>query len=184
MSRSYEKITVDDLGRLNELAAKDRKGFFKRNPDTGTLYRDRYFATALCQGAALHYLGGVTGVKDFDVWSFYTEALERPYPYRRRGKWDFGSPKFGVTPGFESFIGRRVDMLGRSLVDADPRNPLATLRDYLSRATTKSSRFLAAKAVILLDPPELFGTVVWPLKAQQGAAPDRHPAASLRAVGR
>ena len=29
------------------------------------------WAGPLCQGAALHYVNGRNGVKDFDVWSIY-----------------------------------------------------------------------------------------------------------------
>ena len=43
---------------------------------------------ALGQGAARHYLDGQTGVKDFDVWTFFAAAPTRPYPdpalFRRR----------------------------------------------------------------------------------------------------
>lgn len=161
MGRSYEVITVEDLKRLRSLAAKDREDLFDRRRDTGALYRERYFAAALCQGAALDYIDGSNGVKDFDVWSFYTEAPERPFPYRRRGKWDFGDPKFGVTRDFEHFAGCRVDMLGRSLSDADPGDPVGSVTRYLSTAHTPSARFLAQKAVIILDPLEFLGKVIW-----------------------
>jgi len=33
----------------------------------------RLLGRALCQGAALRYVNGSNGVKDFDVWSFYTQ---------------------------------------------------------------------------------------------------------------
>lgn len=172
MTRSYAKITIDDLWRLRRLAEEDREDLFNRKRDTGALYRRRYFATALCQGAALHYLDGTTGVKDFDVWSFYTEAPERPFPYRRRGKWDLGDPKFGVSPGFEDFMGRRVDMLRRSLVGADPSDPVWSIVSYLSTGATSFARLLAEKSVILLDPPEHLGRIIWPVSAQPSAPAD------------
>lgn len=162
MGRSYETITVDDLNRLRSLASQDREDLFQRRSDTGRLYRERYFAAALCQGAALHYIDGNNGVKDFDVWSFYTKAPERPFPYRRRGKWDFGHPKFGVTPDFEHFTGRRVDMLGRSIPDAEPSDPVGSITRYLSTSRTTSARFLTEKAVILLDPLQYLGKIIWP----------------------
>jgi hypothetical protein len=49
------------------LAAECEAGLFGRNPRGA----GRYAGRLLCQGAALHYLDGRTGVKDFDVWSFY-----------------------------------------------------------------------------------------------------------------
>jgi hypothetical protein len=46
-------------------------------------------------GAALHYLDARTGIKDFDVWSFYAARSDRPFPYRWRGTADYGPSKFG-----------------------------------------------------------------------------------------
>lgn len=162
MSRSYEPITNNDLKILVELARKDRTDLFVRKPDTGRLYSKRLFAVALCQGGALHYLDGKNGVKDLDVWSFYTENPESPFPYRRRGESDFGIPKFGKTSGYEHFVGRKVDLIGRSLQGADENDPVGTLRKYLRDGKTESARQLAKKAVILLEPDHLFGSVVWP----------------------
>ncbi|MGE3595790.1 MAG: hypothetical protein AB7N70_09580 [Dehalococcoidia bacterium] len=162
MSRSLVRITRADLQRLGRLAGEDRADLFSRRPETGRLYARRLFAVALCQGAALHYLDGKNGVKDFDVWCFYTEDPARPFPYRRRAKLDFGDPRFGVTPGFTHFIGRRVDVIGRSLPGADPTDPVGSLRDYLKTGRTESARRLAEKAVVLIEPASLLGTVVWP----------------------
>lgn len=160
--RSYLPITLEDLTRLGRLAASDRQGLFRRRPETGTLYRHRLFAVALCQGAALHFLDGTTGIKDFDIWGFYTAAPQRPFPYRRRGVVDFGIPKFGVSLDSIQFVGRRVDMMGRSLPNSDPEDPVESLRGYLIKRRTKSAACLAQKAVILIEPQELIGTVVWP----------------------
>jgi hypothetical protein len=60
------------------------------------------------------------------------------------------------------FTGRRVDMLGRSLNVPPGTEPVAVLRDYLSAARTDSARELAAKAVVLISPEPLAGTVAWP----------------------
>lgn len=162
MSRSYEKITCNDLRRLARLAENDRHDLFRRRPETGRLYSNKLFAVALCQGGALHYLDGQNGVKDLDVWSFYEEDTDRPFPYRRRAEVDFGDPKFGTTDGFSNFTGRKVDLIGRSLHNVDWLNPVETLRLYLRNGRTESAKKLAEKAVILIEPAELFGTVVWP----------------------
>jgi len=164
MERSYEQISESDLKALAKLAREDREAFFARKTETGRLYLNRLFATALCQGAALHYLNRKNGVKDFDVWSFYSEHPDRPYPYRRRGESDFGIPKFGKTNGYEKFVGRKVDFIGRSLREVDEGDPVETLRKYIRAGKTESARQLAKKAVILLEPAHLFGTVVWPEK--------------------
>lgn len=162
MSRSIEPITKADLARLGEIVARDRRDFFTRNVDTARLYSDRLFAVALCQGGALHYLDGRNGIKDLDAWSFFTSDAERPFPYRRRATLDFGNPKFGTTPDNPQFIGRRIDHIGRSIATADAADPVASLTRYLHAGKTSSARHLAEKAVVLIEPAHLLGTVVWP----------------------
>ena len=123
----------------------------------------RLVCRALCQGAALHYLDGTNGVKDFDVWSFYAERGDGPFPYRWRGTADYGRSKFGRYPDDPpSFTGRRVDLLGRSLDVPLDAEPAKVLRDYLSAARTRSAKELAAKAVVLIYPEQLAGKVIWP----------------------
>lgn len=161
-SRSKAPITFADLLRLGTIASQDRNGLFDRKPELARLYSDQVFAVALCQGSALHYQDGKNGVKDLDVWSFYRASSGRPFPYRRRGVADFGDPKFGKTDGFHHFLGRRVDLLGRSIKAKDFSDPVAVLRNYLAAGKTESARLLAQKAVILIEPNALLGTIVWP----------------------
>jgi hypothetical protein len=163
--RSYERLTASDLKRLGEIAARDRETLCGRRPQLGSLYSGRLFAVALCQGAALHYLDGKNGIKDLDVWSFYRAVSERPYPYRRRGVVDFGDPKFGKSITNGEFIGRSVDLLGRSIDAQDFSDPIAVLRRYLASGKTESARLLARKAVVLIEPANLLGTAVWPTDA-------------------
>lgn len=160
--RSFERITRADLRRLGEIAAADRESLFRRRPETGRLYRDRLLGVALCQGAALHFVNGTNGVKDFDVWSFYVQHPERPFPYRRNGTADFGHPKFGASPGCEHFVGRRVDLLGRSLRLLGAPEPVSAIRSWLAEARTDSAMYLAQKAVVMIEPSHLIATVVWP----------------------
>lgn len=164
MTRSYGPLDERDLRRLGQLAAQDRADLFGRKPDTGSLYANRLFAVALCQGAAMHYLDRKTGIKDLDVWSFFTESPVRMFPPRRCAKLDFGDPKFGTCPDAPHFRGRRVDLIGRSIPDANASDPVGTLRRYLSQGMTKSARLLAKKAMILIEPSALLGAVVWPLQ--------------------
>jgi hypothetical protein len=159
--RSYLPITNTDLLRLADIAAKDRDDFFKRKPDTARLYSNKLFAVALCQGGALHYLDNKNGIKDLDVWSFFQVNPERQFPPRRRGKLDFGDPKFGKTDDSPGFIGCRVDHIGRSIPAKDYSDPVAVLRNYLKSGNTASAQCLAQKAVILIEPAHLIGTVVW-----------------------
>ena len=161
--RSLARIDRNDLLRLAELAAEVEAGLFARNPQGAGRYTDRLVCRALCQGAALHYLDARNGVKDFDVWSFYVQRADLPFPYRWRGTADYGPSKFGRYPGDPpSYTGRRVDFLGRSLPAPVGADPAAVLRDYLSAARTASAKALAAKAVILLTPEHRGGERVWP----------------------
>lgn len=162
MSRSRVRLELEDLRRLGRLAARDREDLFARRHNTGNLYRDRLFAVALCQGGALHFVDGKNGVKDLDVWSFFVKNPIRMFPPRRCAKVDFGDAKFGVTPDTPHFIGRRVDLIGRSIPDADPKRPVETLQRYLSAGRTKTARLLSLKAVVLIEPEPMLGTIVWP----------------------
>jgi hypothetical protein len=166
--RSYERITKADLGRLGVLALADLHSLFSRLPELGRCYRNRLFAIALCQGAALHYVDRKNGVKDFDVWCFFCANRARPFPYRRNGTADFGTPEFGKSPGWEHLVGRRVDILGRSLDVPRSFAPVLALRSYLNEGRTASARYLAAKAVVLIEPSRLLGTVVWPTQDECG----------------
>lgn len=161
IDRSCETITDEDLKRLAAIAAKDRASFFSQYPR----YKDaKLLCVALCQGAALHYVNGENGVKDFDVWTFYERTQQTPdFPTRRLTQYDFGESKFGKHPDDENYLGRRVDVIGRS-IDVKAGSPVGALQEYFTARKNKSARCLAEKAVVLLEPTPLRGTVVWPLR--------------------
>ena len=161
-TRSMKPITKVDLRRLGDIATRDLESLFRRHPDMAHLYRHRLFAVALCQGAALHFLDGKNGVKDFDIWCFFRAHPAKPFPYRRHARADFGSPKFGKSRNWEHLVGRRVDLLGRSLEVSSHASPADSLCGYLSSSKTATARALAKKAMILVYPRSLLGTVVWP----------------------
>lgn len=161
--RSLAPIDRSDLLRLAALAAETEAGLFARHPHGAGRYAGRLLCRALCQGAALHFLDGRNGVKDFDVWSFYAALDNAPFPYRWRGTADFGPSRFGRYPGDPpSYTGRRVDFLGRSLPVPPGADPAAALRDYLSTTRTATAKALAAKAVVLISPGQSAGECVWP----------------------
>jgi hypothetical protein len=112
--RSREPITGADLARLGELALRDLASLVERETATGRRYRDRLLCIALCQGAAQHYVDGENGVKDFDVWSFFSAHPAGPFPYRRRVERDFGRSKFSRHPADpRRFLGRAsIDVSG------------------------------------------------------------------------
>jgi len=161
--RSLTRIEVTDLLRLAGLAARAEAELFARRPAVARRYSGRLLCRASCQGAALYYLSGEKGIKDFDVWSFYAEHDDGPFPYRWHLQRDFGPSKFGRYPGDPpSYVGRHVDFLGRSLPAGLHTDPAAVLRKYLSTGQTATAKALAAKAVILIDPKHRADEIVWP----------------------
>jgi hypothetical protein len=86
--RSLASIDGNDLVRPAEIATAADAGLFTRHPHGAGRYAGRLLCRALCQGAALHYLDGKNGVKDFDVWSFYAALGNGPFPYRWHGTAD------------------------------------------------------------------------------------------------
>jgi hypothetical protein len=179
VERALAQFDDSDLRRLADLARKDREEFFKTRPPShpslnwGQLYATRVLSVALCQGAAKHYVDGTTGVKDLDVWTFYAKHQTLPFPSRRIKSDDFGPSHFGRHPAEvefadkRQFTGRRVDFLGRSIKCAEGTDPIDAVRDYLASGKTDSARKLAEKAVVVLEPAELRGRIIWPRPADQ-----------------
>jgi hypothetical protein len=163
VDRSLARIEVADLLRLAALADDAEAQLFVRNPRGSGRYAGRLLGRALCQGAALHYVNGKNGVKDFDVWSFYAQHDDWPFPARWRGTRDFGPSKFGRYSGDPlRYVGRRVVLLGRSLPVTPGTDPAHAIHDYLAVGRTTSARHLRAKAVILIYPMERVGEIVSP----------------------
>lgn len=159
--RSSELIETHHFRKLADLAMSDLTDFFARRPRTGDLYRNRLMLLCLCQGAARHFVHRNWGVKDFDVWAFFSEHPERPFPYRRRGKQDFGYSRFGASPADEGYRGRRVDVLGRSIPCVDGRERADCVREWLTRGKTKSSREVAKSPVVVIHPAADVGSIIW-----------------------
>jgi hypothetical protein len=161
-TRSYETISKPDLERLRHMAQEELELLFKRNPSRREIERNLLSIT-LCQGAALHYIDGRQGVKDFDVWMFFrSEEGVRSFPPRWRRQLDFGDPKFGKTEDSQEFTGRRVDLIGRTLPNGVGDDPVSAVSSYFSVSSTESAKMLAKKAAVMLHPPDLMGAVAWP----------------------
>ena len=102
-------------------------------------------------------------MKDFDVWTFYKKHNKGPFPYRRIGNKDFGQSKFGVHPKLKNtHIGRKVDLIGRSIPFRKNESAIVTLQNYLKNRNTKSAKLLSQKAVIIIEPKKYLGKVIWP----------------------
>ena len=152
--RSFDRITLADLRYLRDVAITDTADFVARHPKHATLI-DRRIGIALCQGAALHFAEGENGVKDFDVWSFFERDDTAPdFPPRRPRHVPF------ERPGFDASM-RKIDLLGRTLKKGDRHAPVEAIRAYLTEGQTASARFLAKKAIVMLEPSDLLGEVVW-----------------------
>jgi hypothetical protein len=75
MAKHYVQRPVGrpELRKLRVLAQAEENRFFTVNRHLVAPYRGRLIAIALCQGAALQYLGQGHGVNDFDVHFFYMQ---------------------------------------------------------------------------------------------------------------
>lgn len=158
--RSFERIDDDDLAKLCEIAREDSEQFLSRRPR----YKATVICIALCQGAALHYADAQNGVKDFDVWTFYANGETPAFPARRLQVADFGESKFGRNPDDAGFLGRRVDLLGRSI--ESEQDPISSIQTYLRQPRTRTAVELSRKAVVFLWPAHLRGKVVWPMRTE------------------
>jgi hypothetical protein len=157
-SKEYSLSRIDhrDLTRLAQIARQDLQDFFGRRPSMRKVHRKRFLCSALCQGAAIHRVlpTYAYGVKDFDVWSFFirTNQGNKLGMFRRKSKRvPFGSSKFGNDKG--------VDLLWRSIAGS-ANNPIAAVQRWLS-GSSESGRELSRKAVVLLDPPQYRGKLIW-----------------------
>ena len=162
-SRSFLPIEMEDLVRILEIARQDRKIFFEEHPQWGRFYEERVLGVALCQGAANHYLDGITGINDFDVYTFYHKHPHKNWYAKRIKSYDLGDGKFGTSVDKPDYVGRRVDCLSRSIEVIEGEEIKTALQRYLSEGKTKTAQLLSKKAVILLEPD--CGEVIWLISA-------------------
>ncbi|HVU60880.1 MAG TPA: hypothetical protein VHD58_04395 [Mycobacteriales bacterium] len=163
-ARSYTPLREQHLQRLSEIAAVDRRRFVGQYPQ----YRTRLICVTLAQGAALHWVDGRNGVKDLDVWTFYAAYPGERFPWSRRvghvdfGASDLGRPSYRNGPrAWQSFEGRRVDLLARALPVGRKAEPVEAVCAWLEAARQPSPRALRLKPVVMIDPPALRGHVIW-----------------------
>lgn len=172
--RSDKKITRTNLRKLAKFANKGLQGMFSPGTATARRYKgQKPLLTCLCQGAAEHYVRPGYGVKDFDVWIFFTEHPKGPlyprYTRYREIKQDFGPSKFGRRrKDCERFQGRRIDILGRSI----PCSPLPKqnrvrhaknrVRQWIEEGKTCTAKLLAQRPIIIIsEAGDECGMFVW-----------------------
>jgi hypothetical protein len=152
---------MSDLDRLAQIAKDDLQDLFARNSQLNKL-ANKVICIVLCQGAALHYIDGQAGVKDFDIFTFFEGGYSVSFPPRRRKVEDFGDDKFGQTLDHPHFVGRRVDLMGRSIVCQKDADLADVVRHYLIEQKTATAVELSKKGVIILEPASRRGEVIWP----------------------
>ena len=159
--RSYEAMDAGNLHRLIDLSRKQLEDLFARKPYSGR-FREALRFMALCQGAADHYRNGTSGIKDFDVWCFFTRVDGDGFPPRLVLNADFGPSKFGRrTRDGDEYLGRRIDIMGRSLDFAAGTEASDRVQAWL-RGPGKSPEALRRKSMIGLWPEPAFGRTLWP----------------------
>jgi hypothetical protein len=158
MGKTYidQPVSRRELENLVEIATDEERACFVRNPHLIDSYRDRLLAIALCQGAALQYLGQGYGVNDFDLHYFYAQNPEKPRLSRAVGRTWTSVGAFQRVP---------VDF-GRTVVPhAEPSRESDTvvrqLRQFVASRRTSNAAHLETKAVVGLWPLPLFGLTIW-----------------------
>lgn len=162
-SRSFAIITEQDLSDILVKSKEKIKDFF--TSETGVKWKRYYeyanpLCIALCQGAAMHYYDKTNGIKDFDIWFFY-KFNKKHLPYRSRWEWDYVNKKFGCHPDFKGFEGRKVDVMIRSIKNYVNDDSVQSIYEYFQKEKTTTAKMLAQKAVVLLEPKEYLGKVIW-----------------------
>lgn len=163
IERSLELLTDDDLNDLYLGSIERLKEYFVigKGSKWQSLYNiENPLAVALCQGAAMRFHDKENGIKDFDVWFFYP-FNETHLPYRTIWNWDYKNPKFGRHPLISDYAGRKVDVLVRSIKNYSKQDPVSTIHQFLQYENTTTSKELAKKAVVMLQPESSVGNVVW-----------------------
>ena len=152
----HRSVGRPELEALVNNAGLEEINFFKRNPHLIDLYRNRRIAVALCQGAALQYLGIGYGVNDFDVHFFYRQNLNKPRLCRTVKH---------LRANVGAFEGVSVDFI-RTVVPNSQQAQESTevtdlLRAALRNPQTNNLKHLSRKAVVGLLPEAVFGVVIW-----------------------
>jgi hypothetical protein len=78
--RSSAVIAAPDLERLAQIARADLQHYIAGDPITRGGLATKILCVALCQGAAWHYLDKTTGVRDFDVFTFFAADGAKKFP--------------------------------------------------------------------------------------------------------
>ncbi|WFU06804.1 hypothetical protein QA648_34040 (plasmid) [Rhizobium sp. CB3171] len=153
--RSFAPIQREDLKLFAEASWSKLTEVFDRAP-VASLYRERLLLLVLAQGGALHFENGTNGLKDIDVWAFFANGPDRPFPHRVRWTADFGPSKFGRSPDDIGFMGRRIDILGRSIDVIANELPEESVKRWL-KGWCNSAVALRRKPMFVISPQQKLG---------------------------
>ena len=150
-----QPVTLKELRDLKTHAVEEEEAFFKRNPHLVEPYRQRLILVALCQGAALQFLGCGHGVKDFDIHFFYAKNPDKPRLSR--------AVKRCKAADVGAFSNVPIDFIRTVGPNLKPDDAIQTVQEFLRHKPTSNACHLSKKAVIGLYPNEVFGKQIWPL---------------------
>jgi hypothetical protein len=158
MAKTYvqQQVGEVELRGLAALAQQEESDFFVRNPHLSEPYRDRLIAAALCQGAALQFVGRGYGVADFDIHFFYRQNPSKPRLSRGVKRITANVGNFEHAP--IDFVRTLVPVWLCSSREGDAET---LLRAFLGQKPTSNAKYLSQKAVIGLTPQTLFGRIIW-----------------------
>lgn len=155
MKRYKFKITREHLTWLARRAEREHNDFFERKPHLRA-YKNSLVGVVLCQGAALHYIDGKNGIKDFDIWFFYKKDKKTNFSIRR--------PKTDKK-GYKSI---KIDFMKRTIPESTctrfPNQPDQCILNHLLERNTLTKRLLLKKAGIGLCPKPIFARIIWQAK--------------------
>lgn len=155
--RSYLPITVQHLKHLCDIAIKDQKDFFRLNPKYRH-YENERKAILLIQGAALHFINGKEGIKDFDVLVVYNKLHNPIRLYAKRKKaYNSNMPEFGRFPKDKpKYVTRRVDILMREIEISSEEKLSDTLQNFI-----KHHKYWGEKAAIGIWPDNILEEIIY-----------------------
>ena len=158
MAKIYiqEPVTKNELCVLSQLALLEEEAFFKRNPYLEPLYCKRFIAAALCQGAALQYLGKGYGVADFDIHFFYKQNIDKPRLSRGIKIITADVGRFAQI--WIDFIRTVIPM---RLCLPNLRDDTELIQEFLKHRPTANAGYLCKRPVIGLIPNTLFSNIIW-----------------------
>jgi hypothetical protein len=150
-------VSKRELRDLSFLANEEESAFFERNKHLIKPYRSRLVLAALCQGAALHYIGQGYGIKDFDIHYFYRQNPKKPKLSRT---------VYNITANVGGFSAASVDfirtVIPHRVCQKINQGRIGLIRCFLSLAPTDNAKKLSQKAVVAIWPDDIFGAIIWP----------------------